>query len=197
MNRLILRFALGFTLLVHGLATVAGEAAGRTSTPIVPEQGWFIGAGFGAVDYSDPNFSTNSLDYFYLQAGWRFNRYLAIDARVATDMPGSGGCGCGYYYYYNDPFQLRVQSLYSAYLRMTAPLSPHWDLYGLAGYASLSLEANAYSGFASSTADSASFGLGVSWKFERFAMDLELLPTLADGEGWRTDALNLGFHYQF
>jgi hypothetical protein len=196
MNRLFRKYVVGFALVSYGLAAAAGEAAGRTPTATVPEQGWFLGVGFGAADYSDPNFSTNSLSYLYLQGGWRFNRYLAVDARVATNLPG-GGCGCGYGYYYNDPFQLRVQSLYGAYLRLAAPLSPHWDLYALAGYASLSLEANAYAGFASSTAESASFGLGASWKFERFAVDLELLPTLANGEGWRTDALNLGFHYQF
>ncbi len=78
------------------------------------------------------------------------------------------------------------------------PLTPHWDLYVLVGYTTQTLDANANLAIASSTGQSTSFGLGASWKFgPRFAADIELLPRVAAGDGWKTDALNLGFHFQF
>jgi hypothetical protein len=193
------RQALGIALTIFAAAQAAAQAAPTAGAPppaAQAGQGWFLGAGIGAVDYREPGgVSTSSIDYLYLQGGWRFNRHLALDARIATDMPG--GCGCDYYYFSN-PLDIRVKSLYSFYLRGTVPLTLHWDLYGLAGYTSLSLEANADPAFASTSARSASYGLGTSWvSANGFAVDLELLPRLAQGDGWRTDALNLGFHYQF
>jgi hypothetical protein len=196
------RQALGIALTILAAAQATAQATQAAAPAAAPSpaarggQGWFLGAGIGAVDYSEPGgISASSVDYLYLQGGWRFNRHLALDARVATNLPG--GCGCDYYYFSN-PLDIRVRSLYGLYLRGTAPLTPHWDLYGLAGYASLSLEANVDPAFARTSARSASYGLGTSWVAANgFALDLELLPRLVQGDGWRTDALNLGFHYQF
>ena len=195
MNKQSLRFALAIVAAGLSLLAAPAPAAAAPQMDAGSAQGWFVGAGLGTVDYSEPGFSASSLDYLYVQAGWRFNRYLALDARAATNLPGD--CGCDYYYNTN-PFELRVRSLYGLYLRATAPLTLHWDLYALAGYASLSLDANANFSFTGATAHSTSFGLGGSWKIGNgFAADLELLPRLVQGEGWRTDALNLGFHYDY
>ena len=58
--------------------------------------------------------------------------------------------------------------------------------------------AGADQAYTSTSAHSASFGIGASWKFgTEGAIDIELMPRLSEGSGWRTDALNLGFHVQF
>ena len=89
MNRWPIRLAVGVAAIVAAAA-----------------QGWFLGAGIGAMDYTEPRYSTHALADLYRQ--------------------------------------------------------------------------------------------GASWKFgPRFAADIELLPRVAAGDGWTTDALNLGFHFQF
>jgi hypothetical protein len=180
------------------VATAGGPADAESATPAKPGattgQGWFLGAGLGSMSYVERQYSSGALTYIYLQAGWRFNAHLALDGRAGTDMPGD--CGCGYYYI--DPYSPRVQSLYGLYLRGTIPLSTHWDVYALAGYASLKLDAAPGLAAYRSAANSSSFGVGLSWNFlDRGAVDFELLPRTVQGEGWRTDALNIGFRWKY
>jgi hypothetical protein len=172
----------------------AGQAApAQAGAPA--REGWFLGVGLGSMSYIEPQYTSNALSYIYLQAGWRFNAHLALDGRIGTDLPGD--CGCGGYYYYSDPFSPKVQSLYGLYLRGTIPLSTHLEAYALAGYASLKLDALPGLAAAGSAAHSASFGLGLGWNFlDRGAIDLELLPRMAQGEGWRADALNIGVRWR-
>ena len=81
MNRWPIRFAVGVA------AIVAAAAEGAPQPDAVSAQGWFLGVGIGAMDYTEPSYSTNALDYLCLQGGWRFNRYLAIDARAGAAGP--------------------------------------------------------------------------------------------------------------
>lgn len=80
MNRWPIRLAVGVA------AIVAAAAEGTPQPAAVSAQGWFLGVGIGAMDYTEPSYSTNALDYLYLQGGWRFNRYLAIDARAGAEV---------------------------------------------------------------------------------------------------------------
>jgi hypothetical protein len=177
-----------------GVPASAGAAAPTQSAAPAPE-GWFLGFGLGSMSYVEPQYRSDALSYLYVQAGWRFNAHLALDGRVGADLPGD--CGCGGYYYYSDPYAPKVQSLYGLYLRGTIPLSTHLEAYALAGYASLKLDAVPGLAAAGSAAHSASFGVGLGWNFlDRGAIDLELLPRMAQGEGWRTDALNIGIRWR-
>ncbi len=189
-------------LALAGAASVATAAAPASAAAATSAQrgitpggaGGFLGLGLGSMSYVEPQYRSDTLSYIYVQAGWRFNAQLALDGRVGTDLPGD--CGCGYYY--SDPYSPRVRSLYGLYLRGTVPLSTHLEAYGLAGYASLQLDAVPGLAAYGSAAHSASFGVGLGWTLlDRGAIDLELMPRMAQGEGWRADALNLGFRWQF
>ena len=190
--------AMAAATVVATVATVATAAGAAVTPPVQPRirpgEGWFLGAGLGSMSYVEPQYTSDALSYIYIQGGWRFNAHLALDGRVGTNLPGD--CGCGYYY--RDPFSPKVQSLYGLYLRGTIPLSTHLEAYALAGYASLKLDALPALAAAGSAAHSASFGVGLGWNvLDHGAVDLELLPRMAQGEGWRTDALNLGFRWRW
>jgi opacity protein-like surface antigen len=186
--------AIAAAAVIATVATPAGAAAATPAQPgTIPGEGWFLGVGLGSMSYVEPQYTSDALSYIYIQGGWRFNAHLALDGRVGTDLPGD--CGCGYYY--RDPYSPKVRSLYGLYLRGTIPLSTHLEAYALAGYASLTLDAFPGLAAAGSAARSASFGVGLGWKvLDRGALDLELLPRMAQGEGWRTDALNIGFRWR-
>ena len=181
-----------------GVALASAASVATAATPAqpgtTPGEGWFLGLGLGSMSFVEPQYRADTLSYLYVQAGWRFNAHLGLDGRIGTDLPGD--CGCGYYY--SDPYSPKVRSLYGLYLRGTVPLSTHLDAYALAGYANLQLDAVPGQAAYGSAAHSASFGVGLGWNLlDRGAIDLELMPRMAQGEGWRADALNLGFRWQF
>jgi hypothetical protein len=187
--RIIAIAGMGLLAAVTAVTAVAAPA----SRPADDARGWQLGAGVGVMDYDEASIHSEELDYFYLQAGWRFNPYLSAAALVGIDLPGD--CNCAFF---SAPLGLRVRHLYRASLRAALPLGRSWELYGLLGYASLGLQAPDYVAAAHSDAQSISYGLGVSWKVAtRAAFDLEWLPQLAKASDWRSDALTIGFRFQF
>jgi len=160
-------------------------------------RGWFLAAGVGGLDYHEPEFGNEFINYAYLQGGWRFNRYLSIDARVGTSL-----------YSVTDefdfdvgapvPVNFRVQGLYGVYARAILPVGAHWDVFALVGYSSVTLKADTDFAAATDTTNSVSYGIGASWELgPRSAIELEYLPSLTSGDGWHASAINLGFRLRF
>jgi opacity protein-like surface antigen len=151
----------------------------------------------GGLDYHAPEIGNDSMNYVYLQGGWRFNRYLSIDARVGTNL-----------YSVTDEFQFdfgapvavnfRVQSLYGVYARAILPVGSHWDVFALVGYTGVTLKADTDFAAATDTTNSVSWGLGASWELgPRSAIELDYLPSATSGDGWHASAVNLGLRLRF
>lgn len=158
-------------------------------------RGWFLAAGVGGLDYHEPEFGNGLMNYAYLQGGWRFNRYLSIDARIGTSLYSVTD---EFQFDFNVPVSLRVKGLYGVYARAIVPVGSHWDVFALVGYSSVTLKADSDFAAATDTTNSVSYGIGASWELgPRSAIELEYLPSLTSGDGWHASAINLGFRLRF
>jgi opacity protein-like surface antigen len=182
----------GLALACGLLLTVPADSIAAATESDVPQR-WYLGIGAGSLGYREDGVISTQVGYEYLQAGWQLGRYAALEARVGTDGFGSSGID-----FVGVPIDLKVRSFYGAYLRGILPLGSRWDLYGLLGYTTLTLRAEAYGMSVNETASSMTYGLGASWlPRDWFSIDLEYLPTLVDGDGWRGSGLNLGLRVRF
>jgi opacity protein-like surface antigen len=192
MNHNVLRM---LACMVAGCLPLATHAAPAflVDPPEPVRQGWFLGAGVGAVEIREPGVPNDVLTFAYLQGGWRFNRYLSLDARL-----GMNAVAVEYDLFPDEPANLRVKNLYGLYGRATLPVGKRWDLFALVGYTSLKLTAETGSVAASDTTNSVSYGVGASWEWRsNLAIDLEYLPSLTGGGGVHTNTTNLAFRVRF
>jgi hypothetical protein len=173
------------------LWALADEAG--LSSPGASSRGWSFGAGLGVVEYREPDLHSTEPDFIYLQAGWRFNSHLMVAARLGTDAPGSGDSLS-----FSAPLPVRIRRLYGIYARGAVPILSHCELYGLAGYASVHWESDVDIAALHGSTGSASYAMGFSWNASPgFSVDLELMPELARGAGWHSDALAIGIRWHY
>jgi len=173
------------------LLAMADEAG--ATPPGASSRGWSFGAGLGVVEYREPELHSTEPDFIYLQAGWRFNRHFMIATRIGTDAPGSGDSLA-----FSPPLPVRIRQLYGLYARGAVPVGSHCELYGLAGYTGIHWESDVDIAALHGPAGSLSYATGFSWNASpRFSVDLELMPELVSGAGWRSDALSIGIRWHY
>jgi hypothetical protein len=177
--------------VLGGVPLLAMADAADVTPPGATLRGWSIGAGLGVIEYREPGLSSTEPDFLYLQAGWRVNRYFMVEARLGTDAPGSGDSLA-----FSPPVPLRVQQLYGVYARADMPIGARCELFGLLGYTSIHWQSDVAIAALHGPTTTRSYATGLSWNFNRFSLDLELMPELVSGALWHSDALALGIRWQ-
>lgn len=130
------------------------------------QRGWYAGISATQLNYDESDMDDLDLRAIQLQAGYRLNRYVALELR--------GGVGAGDDSFHENVFgvdvngSVEVDYMASALVKGIIPLGPV-ELYGVAGYTKaqfdLSVRIPAY-GISESESDSdgdLTYGLGVSF----------------------------------
>ena len=105
----------------------AGPAVEVVETPVVDNSSFYVGAGYGfgtaeisAVGYNARITESVDADNIFLQAGYNFNEYVAVEGRYAFGAT------------YSD--NLPVDTL-AIYVKPQYPITAELSVYGLLGYA--------------------------------------------------------------
>jgi opacity protein-like surface antigen len=165
-------------------------------------RGWFVGAGIGSLQLDAEGLSQDLIQY-YIQGGWRFNRYFSVDVRMGTsssngfEIDGDPEVGLG-----PAGVELGLASTFGVHARGILPIGEAWELFAQVGYTQAELEVTLDDSYESVSATdsqgSVSWGLGVSWNMTpRITWDLEYQPVLTEGDLWESEAINLAFRYRF
>ena len=145
--------------LLVSLALSASAFAEDTSDKTF-DGDFYVGIGYGYTDNSnkignvDTDASTNNV---LIQAGYDFNKYIGIEARLwegvgGTDATQTGGLFPGTY-------DVSDSYAWGAYVKPQFPILDSLNVYGMLGYAVTSLK---YNGTDTST-DGFSWGLGAEY----------------------------------
>ncbi len=115
-----------------------------------------------------------------VQAGYKFNPYIAIEGR-----------------YWNGDNEFDAWGLYA---KPMYPITPSFDIYALVGYGSAGAEPTEYNDISLDDA-SLQWGAGASYaitdSFSIFADYVELYNNDENNLDWSVDTVNLGVTYQF
>lgn len=180
--------------IIAALAATSLGAAGTVARAAEPGQpGFYVGGVLTRTNYKESGFPSASPTALALQAGWAYNEYLAVEARLGTGI-ASDSLG-----FQGVDVDLKVDYYYSALLRATLPLRPDFNVYAVGGATEGKLKARAL-GVTSSDSDSAaSFGAGLEYRFgpdTAMAVDLEYARLLS-GDDYDLDGLSVGLRYRF
>ena len=185
--------------------------------PVVIEEvstgSFYIGAAYSILasegdwdDAYDPAYDMSAeLDYsaFMLQAGYKFNDYVAVEGRYWAAI--SDGdltlCGVDDCYDENDVIGDIDATAWGIYVKPMYPVTASFDIYALLGYANVDTQ------FGEDSWDDGAFswGLGADYSFSNnvsvFVDYVSLYNddiTYTDGvEEWTTDTWNFGVTYTF
>ena len=150
-------------MALSGLAFAGGDIVPVVEEPIIVEDNsaFYVGIGYGYFNQSNDNIGNTpvnielALDTVLLQAGYQYNQYVAVEGRYwigVGDLEQSGSLT-------ND-----LSGDYSAwgiYVKPMYPVTEEFDVYGLLGYASTSLESDGGSYW---DTDGFSWGLGAQYE---------------------------------
>ena len=141
----------------------------------VTDAGFYLGLGYGSLSaeetYTMGNVSveidSRDFDQLLLQAGYKFNSYVAVEGRYWVGMNDLEGKGYYDGYLYSETAQLNAWGIY---VKPMYPVTPEFNVYALLGYAGTSFEPEYKVGDAVITPDSTdldgfSWGLGASYAF--------------------------------
>ena len=153
--------------------------------PVVTDAGFYLGLAYGyanmdltETEYFAPTATTrssvrvtdlgdDSYNTIMLQAGYKFNEYVAVEGRYWFGLDEDFGLGNGDYNI--DTWGLYVKPMY--------PVTDAFDIYALLGYANTD-QGNAFS---DTTLDGFSWGLGGSYEFtENFAVFIDYVNMYND-----------------
>ncbi|BDM66185.1 hypothetical protein NFHSH190041_36370 [Shewanella sp. NFH-SH190041] len=149
--------------------------------------GGYIGGNYAAIEYTesglDPELSLGAISVI---GGYRFNEYIAIEARA--------GFGAGDDSY--NGVKLELDSYYGAYAKLGMPIENFYP-YILAGYTRGELTLSAM-GFSISDSDSdISYGIGLGYQInQNFSLNAEY-SNLLDKDGVTLDGFSIGVNYAF
>ncbi|WP_052746183.1 porin family protein [Sulfurovum lithotrophicum] len=161
--------------------------------PVVESTGnFYIGGayGYGDMDVSDAGYSHDeNFDSFMLQAGYKFNPYIAVEGRYwwtsGNDWDNSGED------FSADSWGIYVKPMY--------PVTNELDIYALLGYGDTDPEIGG-SGPDYDT-DGFQWGLGASYDVTEnvavFVDYVSLYDDTNDGEDLTIDTVNFGVTYNF
>lgn len=149
--------------------------------PVVTDAGFYIGAGYGylnnTVDYTGPvydangnyagegsvNFLDDSHNEFLIDAGYKFNSYVAVEGRYWFGANTT-------YTVDGQAYDISIDS-WGLYVKPMYPVTDAFDIYALLGYASSSASVdkkfayNGYNTYESNDLDGFSWGIGAAYSF--------------------------------
>ena len=186
----------------------------------VVDQGFYIGLGYGSLSgeetyrynpgFGEIEFEEDSRDFdqLLLQAGYKYNQYVAFEGRYWFGMNDLSGA------YYDEGFLYNTDASLDAwglYVKPMYPVTPEFDVYALLGYATATLTEDVFVPAGTLTRDTDldgfSWGLGVSYTFNEsiiiFADYVSLYNDTIDYDVWNAssdfevDTVNIGVSYQF
>ena len=184
-------------LVMSAFAVAGGDIAPVepvVETPVVVEDsanddGFYLGLAYSATAIDVDGFDEggrelhgdDDADSFMVQAGYKFNPYIAVEGRYWNGNKGV------------DAYGLYAKPMY--------PVTDAFDVYGLLGYGNAGAEPDEYVGSMSLDDSTFQWGLGASYAFtESFAVFIdyvELYNSDVNNVDWSLDTWNLGVTYQF
>ncbi len=172
-----------------------------SENPVEIMGGFYIGAGYSDIDVTqtDAPFRTttidNNFDAVLLQAGYGFNKYIAIEGRAWIGLEKDIVSNC--YAEINDDASLTA---YGIYAKPMYPVTEEISVYGLLGYASVNYDLTS----PIKDVDGFSWGLGLKYEIinnvEVFADYVSLYNDDANGNAIDDDNIytyNFGLSYKF
>ncbi len=186
----------------------------------VVDQGFYIGLGYGSLSgeetyrynpgLGEVEFEEDSRDFdqLLLQAGYKYNQYVAFEGRYWFGMNDLSGSFYDEGFLYDTDASLDAWGLY---VKPMYPVTPEFDVYALLGYATSTLTEDVFIPGGTLTRDTDldgfSWGLGVSYTFNEsiiiFADYVSLYNDTVDYDVWNAssdfevDTVNIGVSYQF
>jgi len=204
------------TVLVMSTFAIAGgdiapvEPEVVVETPMVVEdKGLYLGLGYGflsidrdtRVPGNNNNFDQGTADYdqIMLQAGYKFNSNVAIEARYWLGLSDNAWATIS---------DNTIQSVgeidaFGLYIKPMYPVTPTFDIYALLGYATIDYSVT---NGASGDLDGFSWGLGAAYEFSNNVSVYVDYTELYDDDntnaiGWKVedavDVVTVGVTYKF
>jgi len=197
-----------FAIAGGDIAPVEPEVVVETPM-VVEDKGLYLGLGYGflsaerdtVVPGDNNNYDQGSEDYdqIMLQAGYKFNSYVAVEARYWLGLSDNAWATISD----NDIQSVGEIDAFGLYVKPMYPVTPAFDIYALLGWATVDYDiTNGTSG----DYDSFSWGLGASYEFNNnvavYVDYTELYnDDTANSLGWSVkdeiDVVTVGFTYNF
>ncbi len=193
--------------------------------PVVTDSGFYIGAAYGyltnTVDYTGPVYDANgnyagqgsvnllddSHNEFMIDAGYKFNQYVAIEGRYWFGADTTYTVDGQAYDVSIDAWGLYVKPMY--------PVTDAFDVYALLGYGSTDATIsqkfanNGYNQWGTDSLDGFSWGIGAAYSFtDNISVFVDYTSIYNDDDTYTTtdgdvsldttqDTWNFGLNYQF
>ncbi len=106
----------------------------------VTDAGFYLGLGYGRISLDETyitsstsqDVDTRDFDQLLIQAGYKFNSYVAVEGRYWVGMNDLDGVG----YYNGDAYNETADlDAYGIYVKPMYPVTPEFNVYALLGYA--------------------------------------------------------------
>jgi opacity protein-like surface antigen len=211
--------SLATVLAMSTLATAGGdiapavEPAVEVVAPAADDSGFYIGgaysmstidgSGYGSDGFSDPMweeyyaFDDIDVSGYMLQAGYQFNKYIAVEGRYwGTTSEINKVSGNTAYYYQGEPdgdgtFWWESDGDFSAwgiYVKPMYPVTESLTVYGLLGYGSVQVDDSSWDVYGESgdLIDDSGFqwGIGASYALsDHISLFVDYVQLASDGEG--------------
>ena len=184
--------------------------------PVIDDSGFYLGLAYSALNmtneyetyrYSYTDFD-KSLDEVMVQAGYKFNSYVAVEGRYWFGL--SGDTQWPEYYEQYGVADTTVDA-WGIYVKPMYPVTEEFDIYALLGYASSNIAIDDFGNVSNLTSDvdldGFSWGLGAAYSFtENLSVFVDYVSlyneshfeSYADVESDTTiDTWNFGVTYKF
>ena len=208
-------------VLAMSTFAVAGGDIAPVEEPVVvvPEViesagAFYLGAAYGllSADYSEhlaggAEFDSSSDDYsqFMLQAGYKFNDYIAVEGRYWIGMDDNSWHNT----FHNTEVTAEIDT-WGIYVKPMYPVTESFDVYALLGYADsdYTISGAGYT-FSADAFDGFSWGIGANYSFtERLAVFVDYVSLYDDdftvvrngvqnNANLEIDSINFGVTYTF
>lgn len=188
-------------LVLSGLAYAGGSLVEAEYVPIVVDDtSYYVGVGLGQGDVKDDQSQEEMQSTtLMLQAGYQYNKYLAIEGRyiLGLDMDYNRGLSNNNQDDYHGDF-----SAWGIYIKPSYPIG-NFSLYALLGYGGVGLDNLT---FGDAYEDGFHWGLGASYTFYENIIVFADYVKLYDDEGFDNrpilddvdaDIWNIGVSYNF
>ena len=160
--------------------------------PVVTDAGFYIGGayGYGTMELSEIEYSHDeNFNSFMLQAGYKFNSYVAVEGRYWFTSEDSWDD-------WNEDFSA---DSWGIYVKPMYPVTNELDIYALLGYGDTDPEIGGQG--PDYDTDGFQWGLGASYDVTNnvavFVDYVNLYDDTNDGEDLTIDTINFGVTYQF
>ncbi|SFV50685.1 putative outer membrane protein A [hydrothermal vent metagenome] len=216
-------FALSSFAIAGGGITPIEEPAVEVPAAVAPitDEGFYLGLGYGylnaTIDYDIANLTVNALDDSFgeimLQAGYKFNQYVAVEGRywfaVSNGSFLNPGGRSGVAGEVGDDLDIDGWGIY---VKPMYPVTEAFDVYALLGFGGISytLDNGNWFDYTDDSQTGFSWGLGVSFDFTENVSAFVDYVTLYDDtnsyvdpdlgnidEDTKIDTINVGITYKF